>query len=374
MLIGVWFVAPMNDLGYGGVKLIDAALIAAAGAVFLLTAQGAGSPLVLFVPRSARRVLLGLALLVAGLVVGQTRGGNSGGEIAEVAAYGVLATIPLLLIVRVRPSARLLGTLASAFVVGTCVSVLAGDATPQGRLTGHASHMNALAMTIVIALAFLPVAFQHWRLRVLLRIAAAALLLYGLNSTGSRSGLIGAAVLAAVAAATWVRARPQRFGALVAVVLLATPFVLSARIDEGSGALRRFVTQDETERSDEARFQKLEAGIAALSPPTALIGEGYPDEVAPAHNIILNVWIAGGFLAVSGLILAFTGPIVTLVRAVARTSRLPSSLTYWLSLGVCGYLVVAFFNNELWPRFIWAALALAVMADAGDKVNSPKVA
>lgn len=376
LLVAAWFVAPWAGLAAGGdLKLVDVFLVATACAV-LLFHQVPSRTGRLFVPRVARRYLLGLTMVVAGVSAGSLTTAYDLRAITQMLVYGVWAVLPIMILLRVRASDRLLRVLAGAFVLGTIASVLTapflGRVADRGRWIGLASHMNQLAATIAISLPLIALGFggvRSWRSRVTATIVV-LVLLAGLEATGSRSGAIAVGIVALALGGSWIRSthggllhpRALVLAAMAVVAFVAVLPNMTVPTDiESQSTIERLSGGGGSENSDDRRANLLEAGVGAAATPGALVGSGYYLEKSP-HNAFLEAWLAGGILAALGIAIIVYQPLVAAASGIIRGVGGTSVLGFRFGLSVTAWIVSLFFNNALWARFGWMVAALFVVA------------
>ncbi len=376
LLCLTWFTAPMSAQSFAGYKVVDLLLVVSAVCVVLYTSRPARprERKGLYLPRAARRLAVGVTLMVAGLCLGQLRSDLGDSTILIVVQYGILAMLPTIILLRVRASPRLIAPLMASLVAGSIVSALYGITgtieSSQGRAIGLAAHMNQLgiisAITLPIIWAIPRRRFVSW----LFALVASGLMLAALNDSGSRSAMIG---LLAIVITSLLYVLRRAFGVLVAVVVVAIVAVgvvrilpsgdsdasTGVRVDGNSSAVSR-VGGESVGRSDDYRSALLEEGLDALTPSGVLAGNGYELDKAP-HNVYLETLVVGGLIAVAGLVIVFLPWVLLALRgALVAWRRPPPADLQLLASGVVGFVVWAAFNNAIWVRFIWCVLALAV--------------
>jgi hypothetical protein len=313
------------------------------------------------IPRRPFRLLVGIALMGAGVVAGTTATGALG-DVPQLAGFAVAAALPALFLVWSRPDRRETRQLALAFLAGTCVSVLAalvlGQRTPAGAAIGYAAHRNQLGMTIAMSLPLVGLWPVRWQ-----RCAVYALLLVGANETGSRSAFLGIAVSGGLLLLAWVRRRPSR---MFPVTITATAAVIVGILTVGGGvrgesSVARLLGAESAERSNEEREGLLAMALDGLTVKTALIGFGYDDDQAP-HNAFVETWLAGGAVAAVGVALVMRWALRPLRSLTRRAWPPPDAYRY--AAAVAAWAAIVSLNNLLWAPFVWAMIAMAVYAQA----------
>ncbi len=230
---------------------------------------------------------------------------------------------------------------------------------------GLSQHKNQLAMTIVMCLPLVPLVFR----RLLLPVGLYAVLLAGLNATGSRSGLIGATLVTLALVGHWSYRKPGRKGAAVAIAIGVLTLGLAlaptdTTAEDQSLAVARLFGTENTVESDAERQSQLEAAVDSLSADTLLTGLGDFTSRA-SHNVWLGVLVSGGVVALLGLIQVALLPARAVVRGLRERE---SSEVFRLALACVGFLVVVSLNNYLWAPYAWVMLAtlVAALADHGN--------
>lgn len=378
-----WFVGPWSrySIGPGG-RLSDAFLALAYVSIWVFTNPHRDrEPGVFFLPKECRRHLIGLLLIAGGISAGSTWTNLSLAPVIEVVLNAGLAAAPVILLLRIRADERLRSTLATAFVLGVTVSVLTapvfGFAAQRGRWQGITGHMNQLGMTIAIALPMLSLVLPKHRFRSILVPVIAAILLVGLERSGSRSGALAAAFSLLWMAISWrIRnpgsmLRPKVALAVLAAVVgtaLALPS-LTVAPDEESDTLRsRIFSGGTASASDEKREELLSRGVESVFTPGALIGAGYSSEERSPHNALLELYLAGGLVAVAGGIVVFAPAIAAVLSAVLGVDRRrPVRPSARFATGAIAWVIAISLNNLFWARFGWLTLALWVTARADER-------
>ena len=246
--------------------------------------------------------------------------------------------------------------LASAYVLGNIVSigwaVVKDEASVEGRRAGLSEHPNVFGLTALLAVALLPFIFtqipRSWRW---ITVVAGVVCLYGVWSSGSRAAL---AALIAIALIYPALARSVLAGLALLAGFVAF-LALSGRLlgeTSSSNALGRLLGAGSATASDQAREDLLHQALDQfLASP--ILGDGLANILA-AHVIYLQIAAGLGVLGLAFYLLVLwstVSPIVTLTP--------PFSL---LALPSLAYVTVGFVTPVLWDRYIWAVLALALLA------------
>jgi hypothetical protein len=377
LLAATWLVAPWFAFALPlGLRPVDVLLVTAA-VVAVLGEGRRTTPGRLLVPRAVRPHLVGLLLMVGGIVAGSVVTAKSAAPFVDIVAKGFFALLPLLILLRVRADGRLVRLLGQAFLLGTVLSVLASPVVGSDRhfdrwqgLTGHPNQLGmTIAMSVPLALALLP-ATARGRLA---RNASLLVLAVGLERSGSRSALIATALVLVVMAAGAYRRTPG--GALNPRLLLPALAVLAALVvllprssdivsTEGDSTIARSAGSGSAEGSDAARERLLDEGVSAVLSGKGIVGAGYYLDKAP-HNSFLETWLAGGLVALVGVVLVFGGAAWHGVRT--SLGRAPPGPSAAMALSVVAFSVAILFNNALWARYGWVAFAAYLAARVHER-------
>ncbi|MEO6472314.1 MAG: O-antigen ligase family protein [Aeromicrobium sp.] len=299
--------------------------------------------------------LLGsVVLVVMGLLasLGSTDPGTSLNAMTRlvVSALGLPAAFLLW-----RPNNKIVLWLASAYVLGQCLSVadalIKGAAPSTGRYQGLATHVNFFGLSALLATCLLPyiAAFirPSWRWGVL---AAAAICSYGVWISGSRAALL-VLILVALIFPLVERSVPAA-GFLAAGLSFA--LLLSGKLlnEGGDNALGRLQGDTTTDYSDRERSRALTESIRVFR-DHPLLGTGFENALA-AHNIYLEIGVAVGVIGVVAYLFVLGSTVYPLFSVPHPYHRLAYPALAYASIGMI--------TNALWDRFIWSALSLAIIA------------
>lgn len=351
-----FFAAPLislrlNDsVTYGDVLLLLALLMHILGGRY----QSA-------VSKAWKRILWVGGLMFAGGVLNMLINPASGMEstINMVQYVGTIA-IALALVAVNKPGFRAIRAYAFAFGSGVVLSSLVAitddvNARPPG-LSLHSNHLSIAAALAVGAWLALYITATK-RLARLAYLAAAATCLMGAVTSGSRAGIV--AIVAVFALTVW-GSRSGKFATLIFLGAGAAIFgVLSGRIDisDPNNGLGRLLGGGTADEADRGRDEKYRAVWERIS-DHPLVGNGF-EQVRDGHSLYLQMWDAVGILGILAALVLVTA--ATFGYLKARKERRVLSVALWS--GYIGYLVAAILSNQMWDRYLWLALALALMSD-----------
>jgi O-antigen ligase len=253
------------------------------------------------------------------------------------------------------PSRQVLRLLAWAYVLGQIVSTAAGllQGPVNSRYLGLTTHPNFYGMCAAIASALVLYLFHHSRGRErILVVGAGAICLWSVFMSGSRASAL-AAILVALAYPVIERSVRAGYALLVGGVAV---LVLVIVVLPGAGQdtpLSRLQGNESTRGSDNERSQLLSEGWSDFL-ESPITGDGFSYEVTLVHNGYVEVGIATGIFGLLGYLLLLW----SLTRPVLR-ARFPNRMGYV----ALTYMLILPFNNTLWDRFSWAALALIFAAE-----------
>jgi len=370
LLLITWFVAPLSGAGFGAVKLVDLMLAIDFFVIVVLYRRPAESRGSLYCPPIARRHIVSIVLLGAGLMLGAFRQGLGLGSVLQTLQYPLFALLPVVLLLTLRVTEKLRLLLVAALVAGTLFSIgsalFAGELAARGRAVGLTTHMNQLGMTAACALPLIVLIGRGRSRQIQIGLWGIALVcLVGLNLSGARSALLGAFVMFVLYGISRLRRSLTLIPSIVLIILVIGAGALlikpAATDSTAVSALQRLSGDAGSAKSDASRAVLIENGLNAISAGVVLVGGVYLEQ--DTHNIFLTVLVTGGIIAVAGLLLAM---VPWLYRAVAISvgafrSRF-SREVYIYSLVVMGFAVWISFNNAIWIRYFWCVLALAVTA------------
>lgn len=359
----VAFTAPFN-----GVRLSSSVALSD---LFLLVAVVAMLPTIALRRRSLRRsgdgVLVGLAMIAAGGLVGTLFAVRPEASLVEVAKFVFAAAGSIVAMRLWEPDPARVRRFCALWLGGAVVSSLwALTFSPSivGRPLGLSTHPNHLGIVCLLGAA-IALGFALGGRSVARRLCMLALLplVVALVACGSRAALLGFFVVVPTVALMTLRVQlAVRAGAVAAIFGLAVlAGVVHLPADTG---LARLFGDGSTSGSDASRIDLLSSSIDRYE-RHPLTGEGF-EFAQEAHNVYLQVLGASGPLGFLGLVVVVGSVLKAARRGIrAGPARVGGehALLAGLAAGYVGYLVAALFQNILWDRYLWlyiaALLALA---------------
>ena len=274
-------------------------------------------------------------------------------------AYLVSVTLGVVLLPLIlawwRPGTRAVTAMASAYVVGNSVNVVAAlleGADFGDRYAGLSSHPNVMAYGQVLSLALVPFLSRMLPQRFRWVIAAlAAVSAYGIWISGSR-GALGCAVILTVLYPLLTRSIP----AALRVAALCCPAIvlITSRVGESadsSSALGR-LTDPSGAASNSARLEGARAGIDQfLAHPW--LGDGWLT-VWGAHVAYIQIPAAIGIFGLAFYLLLLT----SLLRQLALV---PAPYRF-LAVPVLAAAILDLVLPVVGARYVWLVLGLALCA------------
>jgi O-antigen ligase len=237
--------------------------------------------------------------------------------------------------------------------------------TYTDRATGLTGHPNHLGLVAAMAL---PVAISRLGaggLRGLAAFGLVPLLIIGVVESGSRAATLAAVAGVAIFFLLGVSTRRTRTPLLLIAASLVTFVTLIAIVGHneltGSVTVERLGGGAGAPQSNEARILALRESITqALDNP--LVGDGY-SVVRTANNIYLQVFQAGGILALAGF-LTFAVSIVRRARWLALPSHGSPPWLTGLAAGsgasACVWLVYGMVGNAVYDRYLYVPVGVAL--------------
>jgi O-antigen ligase len=208
------------------------------------------------------------------------------------------------------------------------------------------------------------------RNRLFLGLAAASILFAAIVASGSRAGQAAALVVVLLA----LIATRNRFPDAIALgVVIAGLALVAAGVAGDDNALTRLTGDTETSAESDADREARNDAAWERFKSDPITGVGF-DDVTDAHNFFLQVGSGAGILGIAGgimiLLLAFRSYLIAVWKRMAENPP------YWamaagLAAAVIGYLAASMFQNVLWDRNIWIAIALMTWAAASTVGRDP---
>lgn len=361
------FFAPMNGFRISRYITVSDILVMAAS-VALAVAMATGPY------RSAapvrRSLLVGLAALAGGGLIGTLVAGPHGPDLAGVVSFVFTTAGSLAVVALWAPTRSQIQRFCVAWVGGALASsvwALTLSRTIAGRPVGFTSHPNNLGLTCMLAIGpVLGFALASER-RAARPIAwvACGFLTSGLMASGSRAAVIGfCVVVPAVAFLSSHRqfARRAAFGAAGLGLALGVGVVRPS----GHTVLGRIAGDRSTIESDTGRIQLLSRSLDRVR-EHPVTGEGFT-RASEAHNIYLQVLVAAGPVGLLGLALVTHSILNVGFRGPQQKGFDVSNqaLLTGLVVGYAGYLAAGWFQNNLAERYLWLYVAALVALDATE--------
>lgn len=264
------------------------------------------------------------------------------------------------------PSHKVLRALAWAYVVGQIVSTAGGllQGSFNSRYLGLTTHPNFFGICAAVATALVLYLFHHARgWERVLTVLAGAVTLGSVVLSGSRAAVL-AALIVGVSYPVIERSLRAGYALLVGgigILALMTVVVPNAGPDN---PLSRLQGDASTRGSDEERTSLLAQGWSDfLERPIS--GDGFSFDLTLIHNGYLEAAVAMGIFGLVGYLMLLFSLAAPVLRSRNRNPMGYAALAYMLILP---------FNNTLWDRFAWAALALILAAERLESARSAAAA
>ena len=320
---------------------------------------------------------LAVALIAVGGVIGTAVTG------ADVTASAD-ALVPLLaasfgaivLVVCWRPGLEQLTSFSWLWVAGGVISAMVALLIPElhmfrrpSGLTPQSNHL-AIISVILVGVALGLIASNPMRSRVLLGLAASSVLFAAIVASGSRAGLAAGLLVVLLAL---IATRNRITVAITLVVVVAGLALVLAGVAGQDNALKRLQGGDSTSLTSDADRDARNTAAWERFKSEPVTGVGFAD-VTDAHNFFLQVGSSAGVLGIAG------GAMLVLLAlrayALAVWKRLAEHPVQWamvagLATAVIGYLAASMFQNVLWDRNVWIAIALMTWAAAATVSRDP---
>lgn len=316
--------------------------------------------------RTHRTIFLAVLLIAGGGLLGAMISQDAETSVSNLTRLVVAAGATLATFALWAPDSkelRLFLVLVVASGVITSSWALATSDANFGRTAGLSGHPNALALVSLIAfgpaLSFATIP-ETFRVRLLAGLSA-MVLVAGVVVSGSRAGLIGLAASAVISFGVAHTSSVRRQLSAICAILMALALIAATSLTPENAVNRAFNPRlASVSLSDEERHKVFSEMITTIR-HHPLTGVGFDDPLG-GHDAYLQLWAAGGLLAFLGGLLVISvlvGAVVTL----HRTGRVQSTVDRHFALlattvGLSGLAVALLFQNVLWHRYIWIAVAL----------------
>lgn len=368
------------------VTVSDLVLVAAA-AVALLAPSA--RPARTWYPRV---VLLGLALMALGGIVGLLRADEVGHSAGLLVRLLGVAALCLFVVGRWDPRpgevrrslTAYVAVAAASSALGTVAAVTEADALARfqngvGRAVGLADNANLFGAVTAVAIAAAAVLATFAPRRQLpLWVLAEIVLVVGLAWSGSRSALLGIVVALVPVVVLLVRTRGRTavlVAATVALVALGVALAGLVRVPVVDRLLERGDTaaSERAQESTDVRFGQVERGLEQRGEVSLLVGSGLRDDNPTAlHNGHLELWMGLGLAGLAGwaLVLASTSWPALRLAADRRATVAGDAARRAASCGFLAYAVTAAFVDNIWNRYVWVLVAIvAVLGTRTDRAR-----
>ena len=327
---------------------------------------------VLLLPRfnisNARRMwfpALAVALVAVGGVIGTAvTGADVTGSAEMLVRWVAASSVAMLLVVCWRPGLEQIRSFSWLWIAGGVISAMVALLIPDlgtfprpPGLTPHPTHLAIISL-ILLGVTLGLIASNPTRKHLLVGLAASAILFAAIVASGSRAGLAAALLVVLLV----LIATRDRIAIAITVGVVVFGLVLTL-----TGATGQDNAFDRIYKVGAERGQRREAVNAAgwerfKSHPVT--GVGFADVLEP-HNLPLMLGSSAGVLGLIGGTMIILLALRSYGLAVwKRMSEHPAlrAVAAGLSAAVIGYLAASFFQNVLWDRTVWIAIALMTWA------------
>jgi hypothetical protein len=327
---------------------------------------------------NARRMwfpALAVALIAVGGVIGTVVGSNFTGSVDVLGRILAASLGAMLLLVCWRPSLEQIVSFSWLWIAGGVVSGMVALLVPELHMflrpSGLAPHPTLLSIISLILLGVVLglIASSRRRKSVVAGVAASSILIAAIIASGSRASLIGAAIVVLISViGTRSRTAAKVLMGAGGVGLLV---LLLGVVDLGErNALERLFESGAAGGEEREEFNRESWEQFKAHPVT---GVGFAG-VRSAHNLFLQVGSAAGVLGIAGAALLIVLTLRTYALAVWQ--RMPENPHHWavvagLAAGLIGYLAASMFQNVLWDRNVWVAVALMTWAATASLGRDP---
>ncbi|MFF1252994.1 O-antigen ligase family protein [Pseudarthrobacter sp. NPDC058329] len=356
LAFGAFFFSPMIAVRLSDSITVGDVLLVGAVAVALLSNKGAES-----LPASGKHISWAACLLVLGGLIGTIATSTAPTESAmQLAQYAIAVLLSLGLVRLLKPGKKVLTWMGVAYGLGASVSCLVAVMDKVNpRPAGLALHSNHLAISAALAVGIwlaLLMATKS-RLLALLSLAGITLCVWGTIIGGSRAGIVAIAVVVLGAVVGLGASKLSMFLLLAGGGFLYAISVGFIDISGKHNAIGRLLGGGSAEEADMGRSLKYEAVWDRIN-NNMFVGNGF-ENARDGHSLYLQMWDSGGVLGILAAVIL----VLAAVAAFLRARRTKNRLAVVLWSGYIGYLAAAILSNQMWDRYIWLALALAIMSE-----------
>lgn len=356
LAFGAFLFSPMIAVRLSDSITVGDVLLVGAVGVALLSTRGAKR-----LPPSGKHVSWAAGLLIAGGLIGTIATSTAPTESAmQLGQYAIAALLSLGLVRLLKPSRSVLTWLGVAYGLGASISCLVAVMdTVNPRPAGLALHSNHLAISAALAVGIWLALLMATKSRLLglMSMVGITLCVWGTIVGGSRAGIVAIAV---VVLGSVFGLGASKLSAFLVVAGAGFLYAINAGIIDISGkhnAIGRLLGGGSAEEADMGRSVKYEAVWDRIN-NNMFIGNGFAD-ARDGHSLYLQMWDSGGVLGIIAAMVLVVAALSAYLRARSAQNRL--AVILWS--GYIGYLSAAILSNQMWDRYIWLALALAVMSE-----------
>ena len=330
---------------------------------------------------AARRMsapALAVGLIAVGGVIGTAVGSDATGSLDVMGRLLAASIGAMALVVCWRPGLEQIISFSWLWVAGGVISGMVallipdlhGFFRPSG-LTPHPTQLAVISL-ILFGISLGLLASDQRRRPLALGLVASCILFVSIIASGSRAAFVAALLVVALALVA-TRSRTAIL-ALAGTVAVGAVLTLTGIVDLGdSNALER-LSEGGTSADPLREEWTREAWDRFTANPVT--GEGFANS-REAHNLFLQVGSSAGLLGILGALTLVVFTIRTYVIAV--WSRAAEDPYYWAVVAgfagaLAGYLAQSMFQNVLWDRNVWIAIALmswAVTTEIGSDTKPP---
>lgn len=279
-------------------------------------------------------------------------------------SYSFSALVCLAFAYLLRPNEREVRLLCAAYASGvllSCVVAIGQDVPGSLRPTGLTTHPNHLGISALLGSAVwlaLALSETRWWIRIASGLGF-LITMFGVLESGSRASLVGMAA-AVVFALVGVRTKKRTVLWVGGLSVGAAVFLLGYIRIGSDNAVTRLLGQGSAQAADEGRSIRY-AVVEQRIRDHPFLGNGFGDSRF-GHSLYLQMWSIAGLLGLVAVVILVASTVHAWRLARRRNGRLAVAL--WSAYG--GYLVAAILSNQMWDRYLWLVLALALLADRLD--------